>query len=90
MFFPTKASGNDPQVNYVKKESLTAKISELSWNEGLTPKQAIRTKEFFLLSLKIMLTELVFFYLLFVYKVSFPHHFQLSLLIPESICSHIY
>ncbi len=58
-------------ANYVKKEVLSAKLSEVSFDEGLTPKQAIRTKEFVLLSLKIMLTELVFFYLLFVYKVSF-------------------
>ncbi len=58
-------------ANYVKKEVLSAKLSEVSFDEGLTPKQAIHTKEFVLLSLKIMLTELVFFYLLFVYKVSF-------------------
>ena len=57
-------------ANYVGKQVLSAKLSELSFEDGLTPRQAVRTKEFVLLSLKIMLTEMVFFYLLFVYKVS--------------------
>ena len=53
----------------MNKDVLDAKLSQMSSEEGLTPRQAIQTKEFALLSTKIMLTELVFFYLLFVYKV---------------------
>ncbi|RWS26132.1 Major Facilitator-like protein 5, partial [Leptotrombidium deliense] len=55
--------------NYVsKKEILHSTNASLRNEDGLTPTQAIKTKVFFLLSLKIMLTEMVFFYLLFVYK----------------------
>ena len=50
-------------------------------DEGLTPRDMIRTKHFFLLSLKIMITELVFFYILFVYKVWECRHQDLCLAI---------
>lgn len=73
MLFPAPNTTKEQEyttetANYIKKEMLSYKLSEISLDEGLTPNQAIRTKEFTLLSLKIMLTELVFFYLLFVYK----------------------
>ncbi|CAG2112820.1 unnamed protein product [Medioppia subpectinata] len=55
---------------YMKKDVLNEKLNDISSEEGLTPRQAIATKEFAILSTKIMLTELVFFYLLFVYKMS--------------------
>ncbi|RWS11378.1 vacuolar protein-sorting-associated protein 25-like protein, partial [Dinothrombium tinctorium] len=55
--------------NYVsKKEIMACKMCTIKEEYGLTPKQAIKTKVFALLSLKIMVTELVFYYLLFVYK----------------------
>lgn len=69
---PTSKHDEDQGLTiYQKKEMLAAKLSEtsISPDDGLTPKEAVKTKEFVLLSLKIMLTELVFFYLLFVYKV---------------------
>lgn len=36
---------------------------------GLSPKEAIKTDDFYILSVKLMITELIFYYLLFVYKV---------------------
>ncbi|XP_054169235.1 oxalate:formate antiporter-like [Oppia nitens] len=63
-----KESFANNSVVYIKKEVFNQKMSHLSSEEGLTPRQVIATKEFILLSTKIMLTELVFFYLLFVYK----------------------
>ncbi|XP_074594923.1 apicoplast pyruvate carrier 1-like [Brevipalpus obovatus] len=66
--FPAPSAGELEEKRSTSASTESIRPCHYRIESGLEPKKVIRTKEFIILSIKIMFTELVFFYLLFVYK----------------------